>query len=135
MTKAATRDPGSSQLSLFAASDTEFSTVAVTPPAPDPDARARQAAVDPGQNIVLEASAGTGKTSVLVCRYINLLKAGVDPANILAIATNPFNHAGPDSDPGEFRGLVEAAVPGISVHDVVLEAEDGPRKPVWKFWM
>jgi len=59
----------------------------------------------------------------------------VRPANILAIATNPFNHAGPDSDPGEFRGLVEAAVPGISVHDVVLEAEDGPRKPVWKFWM
>jgi ATP-dependent helicase/nuclease subunit A len=34
---------------------------------------------------VLEASAGTGKTSVLVWRYINLLKAGVDPANILAM--------------------------------------------------
>src|SRR4029079_18895085 len=31
------------------------------------------------------ASAGTGKTSVLVFRYINLLKAGVDPANILAM--------------------------------------------------
>ena len=36
-------------------------------------------------NVVLEASAGTGKTSVLVWRYVNLLKAGVEPANILAI--------------------------------------------------
>ena len=34
---------------------------------------------------MLEASAGTGKTSVLVWRYINLLKAGVDPGNILAM--------------------------------------------------
>ena len=34
---------------------------------------------------MLEASAGTGKTSVLVQRYRNLLAAGVDPSNILAI--------------------------------------------------
>ncbi|HEY3045585.1 MAG TPA: UvrD-helicase domain-containing protein [Vicinamibacterales bacterium] len=50
-----------------------------------PDAAARLAAVDPSQNIVLEASAGTGKTRVLVERYVNLLLAGVDPDNILAI--------------------------------------------------
>lgn len=50
-----------------------------------PDEEARRFAVDPGHNVVLEASAGTGKTSVLVQRYINLLKAGVDPANVLAI--------------------------------------------------
>jgi ATP-dependent helicase/nuclease subunit A len=49
------------------------------------DAAARRAAVDPTQNIVLEASAGTGKTRVLVERYVNLLLAGVDPDNILAI--------------------------------------------------
>ncbi|HEU4937995.1 MAG TPA: UvrD-helicase domain-containing protein [Vicinamibacterales bacterium] len=85
MSNGTTRHRGSSQLPLFAASDTEVGTVAVVPPAADPDARARQAAADPGQNIVLEASAGTGKTSVLVWRYINLLKAGVDPANILAM--------------------------------------------------
>ena len=53
--------------------------------APDPDTAARQFAVDPLNNVVLEASAGTGKTSVLVARYVNLLKAGVDPSNILAI--------------------------------------------------
>src|SRR5690349_8732249 len=49
------------------------------------DADARRAAVDPTQNIVLEASAGTGKTRVLVERYVNLLLAGVEPERILAI--------------------------------------------------
>ena len=49
------------------------------------DAAARLHAVDPAQNIVLEASAGTGKTRVLVERYANLLLAGVDPDHILAI--------------------------------------------------
>ena len=34
---------------------------------------------------MLEASAGTGKTRVLVERYVNLLRAGVDPDHILAI--------------------------------------------------
>ena len=50
-----------------------------------PDAASRAAAIDPTQNIVLEASAGTGKTRVLVERYVNLLRAGVDPDHILAI--------------------------------------------------
>ena len=49
------------------------------------DAEARERAVDPRRNVVLEASAGTGKTSVLVRRYLNLLHAGVDPAHILAM--------------------------------------------------
>lgn len=49
------------------------------------DEAARAVAVDPARNVVLEASAGTGKTHVLVTRYINLLRAGVNPANILAI--------------------------------------------------
>jgi ATP-dependent helicase/nuclease subunit A len=49
------------------------------------DGPARLHAVDPARNIVLEASAGTGKTRVLVERYVNLLRAGVDPDHILAI--------------------------------------------------
>ena len=49
------------------------------------DLAARQFAVDPSRNVVLEASAGTGKTRVLVERYVNLLRAGVDPENILTI--------------------------------------------------
>ncbi|HEY0875732.1 MAG TPA: UvrD-helicase domain-containing protein [Vicinamibacterales bacterium] len=51
----------------------------------DHDQAARAFAVDPRHNVVLEASAGTGKTTVLVQRYVNLLKAGVEPQNILAI--------------------------------------------------
>jgi ATP-dependent helicase/nuclease subunit A len=49
------------------------------------DQAARERAVDPRFNVALEASAGTGKTRILVDRYINLLRAGVDPSNILAI--------------------------------------------------
>ena len=55
------------------------------PPSALDDAPARAFATDPANNVVLEASAGTGKTSVLVSRYVNLLRAGVDPSNILAI--------------------------------------------------
>src|SRR6185436_7671326 len=49
------------------------------------DRAARERAVDPRFNVALEASAGTGKTRVLVDRYLNLLKAGVDPSHVLAI--------------------------------------------------
>ena len=55
------------------------------PPGALSDAADRAAAVDPRLNVVLEASAGTGKTGVLVGRYVNLLKSGVDPSHILAI--------------------------------------------------
>ncbi len=51
----------------------------------DRDQAARAFATDPRRNVVLEASAGTGKTTVLVQRYLNLLAAGVDPSNILAM--------------------------------------------------
>ena len=79
------------------------------------DSRARQFAVDPSRNIVLEASAGTGKTRVLVERYVNLLRAGVDPDNILAITFTRKAAAEmrqriverlvlPGAQPGEQRG-------------------------------
>src|SRR5262249_62066505 len=53
--------------------------------APFPAAPARRYAVDPSQNVVLEASAGTGKTRVLVERYVNLVRAGIEPDHILAV--------------------------------------------------
>ena len=49
------------------------------------DQAERDFASDPSNHVVLEASAGTGKTKVLVDRYVNLIEAGVDPRNILAI--------------------------------------------------
>ncbi|MDE2658580.1 MAG: UvrD-helicase domain-containing protein [Acidobacteriota bacterium] len=57
-------------------------TDAVSPPS---DAAAREAAADPGRNVVLRASAGTGKTTVLTSRYVRLVEAGVPPRNILAL--------------------------------------------------
>ncbi len=50
-----------------------------------PDQADRDFAVDPGHHVVLEASAGTGKTRVLVDRYVQLIASGADPHNILAI--------------------------------------------------
>jgi ATP-dependent helicase/nuclease subunit A len=78
---------GSTQLSLFGDSSHREPTVQNVREAFDTssDEGARAFAVDPRHNVVLEASAGTGKTSVLVARYINLVRAGVEPANILAI--------------------------------------------------
>jgi ATP-dependent helicase/nuclease subunit A len=49
------------------------------------DQAARSYATDPRHHVVLEASAGTGKTRVLVDRYLALLTAGVDPRHVLAI--------------------------------------------------
>ncbi len=49
------------------------------------DRDARAYAVDPAVHVALEASAGTGKTKVLVDRYVNLLRAGVEPRRVLAI--------------------------------------------------
>jgi hypothetical protein len=41
--------------------------------------------------VALEASAGTGKTRVLVDRYVNLLRSGVDPGNI-TMSVDPAQH-------------------------------------------
>jgi len=49
------------------------------------DRMAREQAVDPRCNVALEASAGTGKTSVLVDRYLRLIEEGAAPRHILAI--------------------------------------------------
>ena len=47
----------------------------------------------------------------------------VEPMQVLAVATNPVNLSGPDADPGEFRQLVSDTLPGLPIHDVVLEAQ------------
>jgi ATP-dependent helicase/nuclease subunit A len=49
------------------------------------DRLAREEAADPRFNVALEASAGTGKTSVLVDRYVRLIEQGASPRHILAI--------------------------------------------------
>lgn len=59
-----------------------------SPPLDDSLARdkaAREFAVDPAMHVALEASAGTGKTKVLVDRYVNLIRIGVEPRRVLAL--------------------------------------------------
>ncbi len=51
----------------------------------DPDDSVLRMASDPGANIWVTASAGTGKTTKLVDRVVRLLLAGAAPASILAI--------------------------------------------------
>ncbi len=77
-----------------------------------PDAAARERAVDPAHNVVLEASAGTGKTHVLVDRYLNLLSKGVDPANILAI-TFTRKAAAEMREPHPCRSCQSARIPSF----------------------
>lgn len=57
----------------------------VTATEPLIDQEARDYAVNPAVHVALEASAGTGKTKVLVDRYVNLLRSGVEPRRVLAI--------------------------------------------------
>jgi len=49
------------------------------------DAAARERAADPTASVLLQAPAGSGKTTVLVCRYLALLAIAAEPEEILAI--------------------------------------------------
>jgi len=63
-----------------------FDEVEEIDPLLERDRAARIMATDPRRNVALEASAGTGKTRVLVDRYVRLVvEARVPPRNILAI--------------------------------------------------
>ncbi len=50
-----------------------------------PDQDARVAAADTRRHVLLRASAGTGKTTVLTKRYVALVEDGVPPRHILAL--------------------------------------------------
>ncbi len=58
---------------------------AATDSGPGNDARAREQATDPRESIVLQAPAGSGKTTVLTERVLRLLAEVDDPQEILAI--------------------------------------------------
>ena len=55
------------------------------PTRPQPDALARRRAVDPAHSVILAAPAGSGKTRLLVERYLNVLTQVGRPEEILAI--------------------------------------------------
>lgn len=76
------------------------------------DEAAREAALDVRHGILLQAPAGSGKTTVLVCRVLALLAAGEEPEGILAITFSRKAAA-------EMRERVMKA----------LHAPDDPRQP------
>ncbi len=49
------------------------------------DARQRETALDPARSFIVQAPAGSGKTSLLVARYLKLLGAARRPEEVLAI--------------------------------------------------
>ena len=84
------------------------------------DADARLRAVDPSRNILLEASAGTGKTRVLVERYVNLLLAGVEPEHILAIT---FTRKGRRRNAAADRRAAERGEPHLAAVGGAMESD------------
>jgi ATP-dependent helicase/nuclease subunit A len=107
------------------------------PPVPEdrpPDQPARDFAVDPRNDVVLEASAGTGKTRVLVDRYVRLLASGVDPRHILAMTftrkaatemrDRVLSTLRKEADSGRFSRDAWATL-SARMHDVQISTIDG----------
>ena len=49
-----------------------------------PDAKQREAALDPARSFIVQAPAGSGKTELLIQRYLNLLGTVTVPEEIIA---------------------------------------------------
>jgi len=66
--------------------DEEFEVAPmIEPESTAADARAREEATDPTRSIVLQAPAGSGKTTVLTARFMRLLESVDEPEEILAV--------------------------------------------------